>query len=112
MEAHQEKEGDVGQPGPVKPKSFTLTGNEAIGAIVVEGTTGPISLFISTKRPELLPPGSVFRFMNKWQNYCWRVDRHEPLERGRTHVVCKDPQKIYNARRQKKPAGDIMCRGV
>ena len=98
MEAHQEEEGAGGFGGRMtarKHRNKRLTENEAVGAVVVEDGGLPKTMFISTKRPDDFPVGAMFRFMNKWQNYGWTVDRHEELDGKRTHVVMKDPKKIY-----------------
>lgn len=98
METDQKEAGAVGLARPVKARhrNMRLTENERLGAVTIEGFGGPEVLFVRTKRAEEFPPGALFRFVNKWQNYGWEVTRHEPLGGGRVDVVLKNPKKIYN----------------
>ena len=110
METDQAQAGAVRQPGGlVAPtgrtayKAMRLTENEALGAYVVDEADGqPSMLFIATKRPDEFPVGARRCFRNKLYAWGWTIVRHDPLEWGRTHIVCKNPQKIYDKRRPRR----------
>jgi hypothetical protein len=104
MEANKTQEGAVGQPRAVTRgmyKRIRLTDNEALGAYDINSENGPVVLFIATKRPDLFPVGQLLAFRNKFSAYGWRVCKHEPLEWGRTHVICKNPRKLLDLPRQR-----------
>ncbi|OQA09447.1 MAG: hypothetical protein BWY66_00546 [bacterium ADurb.Bin374] len=108
MENHQKKAGFVGKPRTLKSgyPTFNLTENEAYGAIVVYKDDLPDKLFVATKRPDSFPVGARMRFRNKMMFYGWTVDRTEPLEFGRSHVILHNPEKVYrkNATAAARPA--------
>lgn len=97
METDQTQAG-VGQHAGslMRYRNLRLTENEAIGSITLYDAETPATLFITTKRTAEFPIGALFRFMNKWQNYGWSVERHDPLERDRTHIVCRKMKKLYS----------------
>ena len=102
MEAHQTQEGAVGQPRAVTRQHYVsvkLTENEARGSTILTGTSGPLSVVFSTKRPEFFCVGAHVRFRNLLSEYGWRIIRTEPGDWGRAQVTCGNPNKIYGRRR-------------
>ena len=97
MENHQKKAGFVGKPRTLKSgyPTFSLTDNEAYGAVVVYKDDLPDKLFVLTKRPDYFPVGAKMRFQNKMMFYGWTVDHIEEIDFGRTHIILCRPERIY-----------------
>lgn len=111
MEAHQTQAGAVGQPRAVTRQrylSVRLTENEAMGSTILAGISGPLNIMFPTKRPEFFCVGAHVRFRNLLSEYGWRIARTEPGDRGRSQVVCCNPNKIYGRRRLATPETAIL----
>lgn len=102
MEANKTQEGAVGQPRAVTRQHYVsvkLTENEAMGSTILTGTSGPLNVVFSTKRPEFFCVGTHVRFRNLLSEYGWRIIRTEPGDWGRAQITCGNPNKIYGRRR-------------
>ena len=97
MENHQKKAGFGGKPRTLKSgyPTFSLTDNEANGAVVVYKDDRPDKLFVLTKRPDCFPAGAKMRFPNKMAFYGWTIDHIEMLYDGRAHIILHRPERVY-----------------